>query len=312
MENFILGNPSRSSNPGPSAPLGPAPAPRAPRGLPPLSALPLTPAPPGSLCSGSVAGTGDLTRHRSAREAHLIARRESKSSTSAAPVPPAASPWRRAAASRRTARRSLAACLRSGTTFCRRASTWPCARSWGAIQGGVSRNGTASRNGTIAARRLRSLWRRLRTHFGSLVVYTAFKFPQEQVFATHVRLRALKRAADTPLTPFCKPSRSSNPEPSAPLGPAPAPRAPRGLPPLSALPLTPAPPGSLCSVSVNGTGNVATRRGTAAPRVSPACAMIDTPSNGRAPFSRVARKREHFLPEATRENGSTKKRMKAT
>ena len=60
------------------------------------------------------------------------------------------------------------------------------------------------------------------------------------------------------------PLKDSNPQPPAPLGSAPAPRAPRVLPPLSALPLTPAPPGSLCSGSVAGTGDVATRRGTAA------------------------------------------------
>jgi hypothetical protein len=58
--------------------------------------------------------------------------------------------------------------------------------------------------------------------------------------------------------------KDSNPKPFAPLGSAPAPRAPRVLPPLSApLPLTPAPPGSLCSGSVAGTGGVATRRGAA-------------------------------------------------
>ena len=163
MENFILGNPSRSSNPGPSAPLGPAPAPRAPRGLPPLSALPLTPAPPGSLCSGSVAGSGDVaTQPRllltrcSTLEALLIAGRlagrQSRSSAFVALAPPAASPWRRAAASRRTARRSLAACPRIRGTGCRRASTWPCARSWGAIRGG------ATRTWTIAADRFSSLW----------------------------------------------------------------------------------------------------------------------------------------------------------
>ena len=144
-----------------------APAPRAPRGLPPLSALPLTPAPPGSLCSGSVAGSGDVaTRRRRQRRSktqktlghprrrpqHFALKRGNrlrqpplemlKSSTSAAPAPTTASHWRRAAASRRTARRSLAACLRSGTTFCRRASTWPCARSWGAIRGGGTRKWT--------------------------------------------------------------------------------------------------------------------------------------------------------------------------
>jgi hypothetical protein len=59
----------------------------------------------------------------------------------------------------------------------------------------------------------------------------------------------------------------SNPHPFAPLGSAPAPRAPRVIPPLSAsLPLTPAPPGSLRSVSVAGTGGVAARRGAAASR----------------------------------------------
>ena len=34
--------------------------------IPPLSTLPLTPAPPGSLCSGSVAGTGDVAARRGA------------------------------------------------------------------------------------------------------------------------------------------------------------------------------------------------------------------------------------------------------
>ena len=59
--------------------------------------------------------------------------------------------------------------------------------------------------------------------------------------------------------------KDSNPQPFAPLGSAPAPRAPRVLPPLSApLPLTPAPPGSLRSGSVAGSGGVAARRGTAA------------------------------------------------
>ena len=58
--------------------------------------------------------------------------------------------------------------------------------------------------------------------------------------------------------------KDSNPQPFAPLGSAPAPRAPRVLPPLSApLPLTPAPPGSLRSGSVSGSGGVATRRGAA-------------------------------------------------
>ena len=56
------------------------------------------------------------------------------------------------------------------------------------------------------------------------------------------------------------------------LGSAPAPRAPRVLPPLSApLPLTPAPPGSLRSGSVAGTGDVAARRGAAASRRTSSC-----------------------------------------
>jgi hypothetical protein len=60
-KKLILGSSPKDSNPQPFAPLGSAPAPRAPRVLPPLSApLPLTPAPPGSLRSGSVAGTGGV------------------------------------------------------------------------------------------------------------------------------------------------------------------------------------------------------------------------------------------------------------
>ena len=59
--------------------------------------------------------------------------------------------------------------------------------------------------------------------------------------------------------------KDSNPQPPAPLGSAPAPRAPCVIPPLSApLPVTPAPPGSLCSVSVAGSGDAAAQRGTAA------------------------------------------------
>ena len=141
-------------------------------------------------------------RNRPVVFAPLDAGRPSRSSAFAAPAPPAASPWRRAAASRRTARRSLAACPRSGGTFCRRASTWPCARSWGAILGGARR----TRNARTCAS---PLW-------FSLSLFAAFKG----------------------ILVFGNPSRSSNPGPPAPLGPAPAPRAPRGLPPLSApLPL---------------------------------------------------------------------------
>jgi hypothetical protein len=64
-------------------------------------------------------------------------RRVAPVKTFAAPAPSAASHWRRAAASRRTARRSFAACPRSRTTTCRWAFTWPCALSWGAIQRGA-------------------------------------------------------------------------------------------------------------------------------------------------------------------------------
>jgi hypothetical protein len=60
-KNIALGSASEGFEPQPFAPLGSAPAPRAPRVLPPLSTpLPLTPAPPASLCSGSVAGTGGV------------------------------------------------------------------------------------------------------------------------------------------------------------------------------------------------------------------------------------------------------------
>jgi hypothetical protein len=49
---MVFGSSPKDSNLQPLAPLGSAPAPRAPRVLPPLSApLPLTPAPPGTLCS---------------------------------------------------------------------------------------------------------------------------------------------------------------------------------------------------------------------------------------------------------------------
>jgi hypothetical protein len=145
------GNAPAGIEPEPLLPLGSAPTPRAPRVLPPLSApLPLTPAPPGSLRSVSFAGTGDAATQRgtasllyNALEALLmagrLAGRQSRSSAFVAPATAAASHWRRAAASRRTARRSLAVCPRIGTTFCRRAFTWPCARSWGAIQGGATR-----------------------------------------------------------------------------------------------------------------------------------------------------------------------------
>ena len=60
----------KDSNPQPFAPLGSALAPRTPRVLPPLSApLPLTPAPPGSLRSGSVAGGGGVAARRVAAAA---------------------------------------------------------------------------------------------------------------------------------------------------------------------------------------------------------------------------------------------------
>jgi hypothetical protein len=179
-----------------------------------------------------------------------LAVRQSRSSTFVAPAPAAASLWRRAAASWRTARRSLAACPRSQSTFCRRASTWPCARSWGAIQGG------ASKTGTIAACRFSSL-------FVSLLLFTVFK--------------AILHLGSSP--------KDSNPQPFAPLGSAPTPRAPRVLPPLSApLPLTPAPPGALCSGSVAGTGGVATQHGTAASsRVSSCEPPSDQPQEACLP-----------------------------
>ena len=65
LQSPILGSSPKDSNPQPLAPLGSAFAPRAPRVLPPLSApLPLTPAPPGSLRSGSVAGSGGVAARR--------------------------------------------------------------------------------------------------------------------------------------------------------------------------------------------------------------------------------------------------------
>jgi hypothetical protein len=133
-----------------------------------------------------------------------LAERQSKSSAFVAPATAAASLWRRATASRRTARRSLAACPRSRVTFCRRASTWPCARSWGAIQGG------ATRQWTVASCRFCSLFFTL--HFFYVIKKTT----------------AEANVGSSP--------KDSNPRPFAPLGSAPAPRAPRVLPPLPPAP----------------------------------------------------------------------------
>ena len=198
--------PQTESNPEPPAPLGSAPAPRAPV-LPPLNApLPLTPAPPGSLCSGSVAGSGGVATQRGTAALRVV--RQSRSSTSAAPAPTAASPWRRAAASRRTARRSLAVCPRIGTTFCRRASTWPCARSWGAILSRAPRTwivrGCASSlcfpPFFVVATRIKSL---VSPTFGGF----------------HLPFFLL-------LLPFGSFLKDSNPQPPAPLAALPPPRAP--------------------------------------------------------------------------------------
>ena len=100
------------------------------------------------------------------------------------------------------------------------------------------------------------------------------------------------------------PLKDSNPQPPAPLGSAPAPRAPRVLPPLSALPLTPAPPGSLCSGSVAGSGDVAARRGAAAScrrnasiKRSSAAIAID---HVAACLPRTSRKKRAFPPHERR------------
>ena len=70
-----LGSSPKDSNPQPPAPLGSASAPRDPRVLPPLSApLPLTPAPPGSLRSGSVAGSGGVATQSVAASSSSINR----------------------------------------------------------------------------------------------------------------------------------------------------------------------------------------------------------------------------------------------
>ena len=60
--------PLRDSNPQHLLPLGSVPAPRAPLWAPTAERppLPLTPAPPGTLCSGSVAGSGDVAAQRAA------------------------------------------------------------------------------------------------------------------------------------------------------------------------------------------------------------------------------------------------------
>ena len=183
-------------------------------------------------CARSTDTCVSAARYRSVVLASLDAGRQSRSSTFAAPAPTAASPWRRAAASRRTARRSLAACPRIGTTRYRRASTWPCARSWGAIRGGAM-----------------SIRIHIARGCASSLCFPLFLF----VVSRKSVVLALGNSQP-----------DSNSGPPAPLGSAPAPRAPRVLPPLSALPLPPAPPGSLCSGSVSGTGGVAAQRGAAA------------------------------------------------
>ena len=136
----VFGSSPKESNQSLSAQLGPRPA--------RPSCDPTAERPPAPhACSTrlaaltvSVAGTGGVATQ------HGRSGRQSRSRTFAAATPTSASRWRRAAASRRMARRSLDACPRSGSTFCRWASTWPCARSWGAIQRGATRKWTIVRH----------------------------------------------------------------------------------------------------------------------------------------------------------------------
>ena len=148
-----------------------------------------------AVCARSMDTCVSAARNRPvvlASPASLDAGRQSRSSTFAAPAPTAASHWRRAAASRRTARRSLAACPRIGGTFCRRASTWPCARSWGAIRGGATRTWIA--RGCASA-----------------LCFSIYLF--------------VARKRRRKIAPFGSSLKFSNPQPFAPLGSSP-PRAP--------------------------------------------------------------------------------------
>jgi hypothetical protein len=132
------------------------------------------------------------------------------SSTFAAPAPTAASLWRRAAASRRTARRSLAACPRIGATFCWRASTWPCARSWGAIRGGATRRRIAR---ICASRLWFTLSFLLPTRKGDQrrIVYS------RKVAPRRIRTRSLRtaRLRPRPARPSCAPTAERPPAPHA-------------------------------------------------------------------------------------------------
>jgi len=159
-----------------------------------------------------------------ASPASVDAGSQCRSSAFAAPAPSAASHWRRAAASRRTARRSLAACPRSRTTFCRRASTWPCSRSWGAIRRGASRTLAMVEGGAKGA------W--FASGCASSICLPLSLFASASaVVLFWWRPEGFEPAAFR----------------TARLGPRPA-RPSRAPTPLSApLPLTPAPPGSLCS-----------------------------------------------------------------
>ena len=160
--------------------------------------------------------------------------------------------------SRRTARLSFAACSRSQATFCR------CASSDGFVPAdGVRSEGRRYETGRVGGGQCQ--------HFlvHCLHVLTFVHLLNELCCCSQGKTVPLPGDGTHGAAPWY-PLRDSNPQHLLPLGSAPAPRAPLWAPTAERppLPLTPAPPGTLCSGSVAGSGDVAAQRAAAASRRS--------------------------------------------